>query len=45
LILYFAPGNAVRGKELHGGHDILLLLVKPWGLIIETTVRYLSLAG
>tara|TARA_B110001454_G_scaffold219057_1_gene249599 strand:- start:37100 stop:38470 length:1371 start_codon:yes stop_codon:yes gene_type:complete len=44
-ILYFAPGNAIRGKELHGGHDILLLLAKPWGLIIETTVRYISLAG
>jgi hypothetical protein len=44
LILYFAPGNAVRAKELHGGHDILLLLVKPWGLILETTVRYFSIA-
>ena len=44
IILYFAPGNAVRAKELKGGHDILLLLVKPWGLVAETTVRYISLS-
>lgn len=44
VILYFAPGNAVRAKELKGGHDILLLLLKPWGLIVETTVRYLSVS-
>lgn len=44
IILYFAPGNAVRAKELQGGHDILLLLVKPWGLVAETTVRYISLS-
>lgn len=43
-ILYFAPGNAIRAKELKGGHDILLLLVKPWGLIVETGVRYISIA-
>lgn len=43
-ILYLAPGNIVRAKELHGGHDIGLLLIKPWGLIIETTARYLSLS-
>lgn len=43
-ILYFAPGNAIRASELKGGHDILLLLVKPWGLVLETTVRYLSFA-
>jgi hypothetical protein len=42
LILYFAPGNAIRAKELKGGHDLLLLLIKPWGLILETTVRYIS---
>lgn len=42
VILYFAPGNAVRAKELKGGHDILLLLVKPWGLVAETTIRYIS---
>lgn len=43
-ILYFAPGNSIRAKELRGGHDIFLLLVKPWGLVAETTVRYLSFA-
>lgn len=43
-ILYFAPGNAIRAKELKGGHDIILLLFKPWGLIAETSVRYLSLS-
>lgn len=43
-ILYFAPGNVVRAKELKGGHDIGLLLLKPWGLVVETSVRYLSIS-
>lgn len=42
LVVFVAPGNKIRAANLHGGHDILLLLSKPWGLVGETTVRYLS---
>lgn len=42
-IVFFAPGNKIRAQNLQGGHDILLLMFKPWGLIVETSVRYLSL--
>lgn len=41
-VVFFAPGNKIRAANLHGGHDVLLLLIKPWGLIIETALRYLS---
>lgn len=43
MVVYFAPGNKIRAANLHGGHDLLLLASKPWGLIIETSLRYLSL--
>lgn len=43
LVVYFAPGNKIRAANLHGGHDLLLLATKPWGLIAETSLRYLSL--
>lgn len=43
VVVFVAPGNKIRAANLHGGHDILLLLSKPWGLIVETSLRYLSL--
>lgn len=42
-IVFLAPGNKIRAQALNGGHDIVLLLFKPLGLIVETSIRYLSL--
>jgi hypothetical protein len=41
-IVFLAPGNKIRAENLQGGHDLLLLVFKPLGLIVETCVRYLS---
>ncbi len=41
-IVFLAPGNKVRAQNLQGGHDLLLLVFKPLGLIVETSFRYLS---
>lgn len=43
LIMFFAPGTAIRAAALKTHPSVLLTLVKPWGLLIETSIRYLSL--